>query len=49
MMLEILQYYTSSFWVWLGITAGMYVAGAMFIGALGTFAKTAWQRIKPSP
>ena len=26
-MLEILQYYTSSFGVWVGITVGMIVAG----------------------
>jgi len=28
-MLEILQFYVSGFWVWLGITAGLYVVLAM--------------------
>ena len=24
-MLEILQFYVSSFWIWLGITVGVYI------------------------
>lgn len=41
-MLEILQFYVSNFWVWLGITIGLYIAmiavvgvGAGLTGALG--------------
>jgi hypothetical protein len=28
-MLEILQFYVSGFWVWLGITCGLYVVLAI--------------------
>jgi hypothetical protein len=36
-MLEILQFYVSGFWVWLGITCGLYVVlamGAMVLTAI---------------
>lgn len=31
-MLEILQFYVSGFWVWLGITIGIYIVMAMALG-----------------
>ena len=36
-MLEILQFYVSGFWVWLGITAGIYVVGECFVMAVAAW------------
>jgi hypothetical protein len=36
-MLEILQYYTSGFWVWAGITAGLAVFGGYFAAVILAF------------
>jgi hypothetical protein len=39
-MLEILQFYVSGFWVWLGITIGLYTFMVALLGvaaALGSF------------
>jgi hypothetical protein len=36
-MLEILQFYVSGFWVWLGLTCGLYVViigGAMLLSSV---------------
>lgn len=36
-MLEILQFYVSGFWVWLGITVGLYavlLGGAMIMSSV---------------
>lgn len=38
-MLEVLQYYTSSFWVWLGITIGLYVLVALIALLFGVIIK----------
>ena len=38
-MLEVLQFYVSGFWVWLGITMGLWVVlamGAMILSAVLT-------------
>jgi hypothetical protein len=37
MMLEILQYYTSGFWVWAGITMGIAVVGAYLCAVISEF------------
>lgn len=38
-MLEVLQFYVSGFWVWLGITCGLSIVGqfsvALVFGAIG--------------
>lgn len=31
-MLEILQFYVSGFWIWLGLTVGIYMVMVIFIG-----------------
>jgi hypothetical protein len=36
-MLEFLQIYVSGFWVWLGITIGIYVSGAMLVFIIQAF------------
>jgi ABC-type multidrug transport system permease subunit len=38
-VLEILQFYVSGFWVWLGITIGISFIGAAFAGVAGSIAK----------
>ena len=32
-MIEVLQFYVSDFWVWLGLTIGVYTAGAALMMA----------------
>lgn len=32
-MIEILQFYVSGFWIWLGLTIGTYTAGAALMMA----------------
>ena len=36
-MLDILQFYVSGFWVWLGITIGLYVCMALFVFIIHAF------------
>ncbi len=31
-MLEVLQFYVSGFWVWLGITIGISIIGSSLVG-----------------
>lgn len=33
-MYEILQLYTSGFWVWLGITPGLWLIGAIIVNTI---------------
>ena len=33
-MIEILQFYVSSFWVWLGLTIGLYCFVIMFVSIM---------------
>jgi hypothetical protein len=37
MMLEILQFYVSGFWVWAGITIGVYTIGACLVMAVSAW------------
>ena len=37
MMMEFLQFYVSSFWVWAGITVGFWIALACIAYAVGAF------------
>ncbi len=38
-MLEILQFYVSSFWVWVGITVGLVYIGAALAAIVEAFRK----------
>ena len=38
-MLEILQFYVSSFWVWLGITCGLVYIGQAIATIIAAFRK----------
>jgi len=40
-MLEIMQFYVSGFWVWLGLTIGFWTVGVAFLGATSLAIKTA--------
>lgn len=42
-MLEILQFYVSGFWVWLGITVGICIIGAAMHGAVASWAAAVWR------
>ena len=36
-MLEVLQFYVSGFWVWLGITIGAYAVGSCVVMAVAAW------------